>query len=249
MYRMVIAEDETIIREGLAMMVDWEKLGFEIVACFEDGVEVIEYARENEIDVVLTDVKMYEVSGLDVARWMVEYQPNVIVVIISGYKEFDYVKEAIRSNVLDYILKPIDAEEILRVFQLVKEKLDKSKKSTGRAEEKGQQKLSADHMIERAVAYIDAHICEELTVESIAENVYMSRSHFARKFKECTGNSVMDFVIARRIEKAKEMIRSGERSQKKIAAAVGYYELQYFQRSFKKYTGFTVTEYQRSIMS
>ncbi len=125
MYRMVIAEDEAIIREGLALMVDWEKLGFEVVACFEDGAEVIEYARKSAIDVVLTDVKMYEVSGLEVARWMAENQPEGIVVIISGYKEFDYVREAIRANVLDYILKPIDAEEILRVFQLVKENLDK----------------------------------------------------------------------------------------------------------------------------
>ena len=245
MYRLVIADDEFTIRSGLFRMIDWQSMGFKLTGCFEDGKDIISYVENHEVDVIFTDVEMYTVSGLEVARWIAENHPNVIVVIISGYKEFDYVKEALTVNVFDYILKPIDPDEIVRVFSKVKDKLDKENSKIKFSVEESMLLLSPEQSVERAKVYIKDHIAEELTVEKIAQSVYLSRSYFAREFKRCTGVSVMDYVIGKRMELAIEMIRNGEKSQKKIAACVGYSELKYFQSSFKKHTGYTVKEYMR----
>ena len=122
MYRLVISDDKFHIRKGLTMSIDWKLLGFSVVGCFEDGRDVITYLKNNEVDVVFTDIEMAEVSGIDLAAWIAENCPDVIVVFISGYQEFDYAKKALSSGVFDYILKPINPEEIVKVFQKVKER-------------------------------------------------------------------------------------------------------------------------------
>lgn len=250
MYQMVIADDDFATRKGLASIIDWKRLGFEVVESFEDGWDVIEYMKEHSIDVVFTDVEMYEVSGLEVARWMLENRPDVIAVIVSGYREFDYVKEALSANVFDYILKPLKPEEIENTFRKIRKKLDveKNKEVDMKLREPEEELLllpERERAIERAKEYIEKHMNGELSVEKVADSVCMSRSHFAREFKQVTGDSVMDYVIKRRMTRAEALLRKGETSQKKIALMVGYSDLKYFQRSFKKYTGYTVKEYQR----
>lgn len=247
MYRLVIADDEFAIRNGLATSIAWKELGFEVVGRFEDGRDVIKYLEKNPVDVVFTDVEMYEVSGLEVAAWVEAHCPQVIVVIISGYREFDYVRQALSVNVQDYILKPLNPEEIENVFRKVRRKLEENRPKQRIIGEQTEEKeeLPPEKLVEHAREYIESHIAEDLSVEAIAGKVYLSRSHFAREFKRLTGESVMDYVIKRRMERAIAMMRNGEESQKKIAAAVGYDDLKYFQRSFKKYTGHTVKEYQR----
>lgn len=124
MYRLVVSDDEFNIRQGLTRFIDWKNLGFEVVAQFEDGKEVIEYVESNLVDVVLTDVMMFQVSGLEVAEWIARNRPNIKVIILSGYKEFDYVRKALVSNVYDYILKPVDFEEMKQVFLRLKQDLE-----------------------------------------------------------------------------------------------------------------------------
>lgn len=198
---------------------------------------------------IFTDVEMYEISGLEVAKWVADNCPGVIVVVISGYKEFDYVKEALKVNVFDYILKPINPKEIEQVFMKIRQKLDgeraKEKKPVKQSKEEARILLSPENMVKNAREYIESHIAEDLSVEKIADSVALSRSHFAREFKRLTGDSVMDYVIKVRMKHAVAMICGGETSQSKIASAVGYSDLKYFQRSFKKHTGYTVKEYQR----
>ena len=128
MYRLIIADDEVNIRRGLVQHISWEDMGFCVVDQFEDGKDVINYMMTNkEVDVILTDVQMFEVSGLEVAKWISEHNPLIKVVILSGYKEFDYVKEALGANVCDYLLKPLQKEELEKVFQKIKRELDEKK--------------------------------------------------------------------------------------------------------------------------
>lgn len=124
LYKLMIVEDESIIREGLCTFPDWKSMGFEVVANFEDGSKAIKYLNSNHIDVVLTDVKMTKVSGLELARYINENNLNISVVIISGYKDFNYAKEAIDYKVENYILKPVKFDEINNIFEKIKEKLD-----------------------------------------------------------------------------------------------------------------------------
>ena len=124
MYKMIIADDEKIIQEGLERLIDWNKLGFEIVGSFDDGEEVIECLDSMPVDVVLTDIMMTHINGIDVARYVMEEEIPCKVVFISGYKEFDLAIQAIKYGVKDYILKPSKVEDVKGVFRRIKLELD-----------------------------------------------------------------------------------------------------------------------------
>ncbi|AEE95921.1 response regulator transcription factor [Mahella australiensis] len=125
MYKVIIVDDESVIRESLANLVDWPSLGFEVAARFRDGQEAIDYITKAPVDVILTDIKMTFVSGLDVAKYVHENKLPIKVVLISGYKEFEFARQAISYNVVHYLLKPTRLSEINRIFKDIKLQLDK----------------------------------------------------------------------------------------------------------------------------
>jgi Response regulator containing CheY-like receiver domain and AraC-type DNA-binding domain len=127
MYKVIIADDERNIREGLADLINWTTLGFEVVARLEDGREALEYIDKMPVDVVLTDIKMTFVSGLELARYILEHKLDIKVVIISGHKEFEFAKQAISLGVVHYLLKPTRLNEINSVFRNIKLQLDQEK--------------------------------------------------------------------------------------------------------------------------
>jgi AraC-like DNA-binding protein/DNA-binding NarL/FixJ family response regulator len=114
-------------------------MGFELVAAFEDGRETIQYLESNPVDVVLTDIKMAEVSGTDVARFVHARRPGVRVVFLSAYREFDDAKVAIECGVQHYLLKPVRARELAQVFGAVRQELDREQEAASRASEEKRQ--------------------------------------------------------------------------------------------------------------
>lgn len=126
-YRLIIVDDEEHIREGLSDLVDWTSLGFEVVAKLEDGIQALDLLQKKEIDIILSDVKMTHLSGLELAKHVHENYPKTKMVLISGFKEFDFVKQAMTYNVINYLLKPTKLGDIRSVFQDVKNRLDKEK--------------------------------------------------------------------------------------------------------------------------
>lgn len=127
MYKLIITDDEDTILNGLSRFVNWKELGYELVALFKDGRETLDYLSENDVDVVLTDIKMNEVSGLEVAKFVYLNKSDTKVVILSGYKEFEYAKKAIEYNVEFFLTKPTDLDEISSVFKKIKTSLDAEK--------------------------------------------------------------------------------------------------------------------------
>lgn len=125
MYKLIVVDDEKVIRNGICNYIDWEGMGFNVVASFEDGKEAIEYIENNCIDVVLTDIEMAEVSGLELAKYIQEKQSRIKAVIISGYKEFEYARKAVEYGVEHYLLKPVRMEEVKEVFGKIKNELDR----------------------------------------------------------------------------------------------------------------------------
>ena len=124
MYKLVIADDEKNIREGLKNIIPWQELGFEVSAVFDDGAGVLAYIKEHHVDVILTDIKMKNVSGIDIAKHVNSIEEQPVILFISGYKEFDLAYQAMQNNVYSYILKPAKNSEIIELFKKLKEKLD-----------------------------------------------------------------------------------------------------------------------------
>jgi two-component system response regulator YesN len=122
-FRVIIIDDEAIIRHGISNYIKILRLGFDVVATFDDGKEAIEYLKNNDVDVVVTDIRMTEVSGIDVIQFVHNFKPHAKIIVISGYKDFEYTKAAIENNVMYYLTKPTRLKDISLVFQKIKEKL------------------------------------------------------------------------------------------------------------------------------
>lgn len=127
MYNLIIVDDEEIIRNGFSKFVDWNRLNIKVVELFEDGKEAIEYLKKNDVDIVLTDIKMVEKTGLDVAKFIHENKPYIKTVFISGYKEFAYAKKAIEYKVENYILKPTNFQKVNEIFKEMVKKIDEER--------------------------------------------------------------------------------------------------------------------------
>lgn len=124
MYKLIIVDDEKVIRRGIRDYIDWSGMGFTVEDIFEDGKEAMEYLADHEVDVVLADIEMAEVSGLEMARRIKESGMPQKVVIISGYKEFEYARKAVEYGVEHYLLKPVQIEEVRQVFYKIAKELD-----------------------------------------------------------------------------------------------------------------------------
>jgi len=128
LYRLIIADDERQIREGLSTVVDWTELGFEVVGVFSDGKDVMSFLQTGKADVVLTDIRMPHVSGLDVAKHICEEYKDTKVILLTGYKDFEYAKAACEYGVYHYLLKPTQLPELYDVFNKLKKQLDEHRK-------------------------------------------------------------------------------------------------------------------------
>jgi YesN/AraC family two-component response regulator len=127
MYKLVVVDDEAVIRKGMCNYIPWSEMGFKVAADFEDGKETIDYLKQNTVDVILTDIEMAQINGLKLASYVDEHKLPAKVVIVSGYKEFEYARKAVEYNVEHYLLKPIKLEEVKKVFGKIKKELDERK--------------------------------------------------------------------------------------------------------------------------
>ncbi|HML47485.1 MAG TPA: response regulator [Clostridia bacterium] len=125
MYKLIIADDEDSVREGMCTIINWSELGFEVLRVCSDGDEVLRYLEAGgEADALLTDIRMIHASGLDLAKYAMERRPEMKVVFLSGYREFEYARAAAQYNVRYYLLKPTQLSEIYRVFGEIRQALD-----------------------------------------------------------------------------------------------------------------------------
>lgn len=124
MYRILLVDDEILVRDAIKENIDWKSLDCELVGDCENGKQAIEFVQEHQVDIVLTDIFMPYVDGMELSRFLHDNYPDVVVVIFSGFGEFEYAKKAIQYGVSEYLLKPVTAMELTGVIQKMKEKVD-----------------------------------------------------------------------------------------------------------------------------
>lgn len=113
MYKVLLTDDEPFILEGLRYLINWEEYGAEIVGAAHDGLEALEFIREHEVDILITDVKMPRMSGLELIQTLKEQGYGLRYIILSGYEDFSYIKMAFNLGIENYLVKPINQEELL----------------------------------------------------------------------------------------------------------------------------------------
>jgi two-component system, response regulator YesN len=124
MYKLILVDDEEYVREGIVQEVDWEQVGFEVVDRAENGREAIELIERLLPDVVVTDIMMPFMDGMQLAEWIKERYPAIKIIILTGFDEFEYAQKAIRLHIDEYVLKPFSAQEFIDVLLKVNLKID-----------------------------------------------------------------------------------------------------------------------------
>ena len=125
MYRVIFVDDEDIEREAMAAIIPWERVDMELADMAWNGVEGLEKIRMHQPDVVITDIKMPVMNGIELIRESQKISPNTVFVVLSGYGEFEYTSQAMELGIRHYILKPCDEPQIVEVLQKVKEELER----------------------------------------------------------------------------------------------------------------------------
>ena len=129
MYKAMLVDDESLITEGLKNIIDWEKLNITVLDTAQNGKQALDKFRKNPVDIVITDINMHLVNGIDLLSQIKDINENTKFIILSGYEEFNYAKAAISIGVEAYILKPIDEDELTKVLKEIVSKLDEAKSS------------------------------------------------------------------------------------------------------------------------
>lgn len=135
MYKVLLVDDEILIREAISAKIQWNQLGFELVGECENGRDAIEVLKNTPVDVVLTDICMPYIDGMELSKYMYENLPQTAIIIFSGYTDFEYAKQAIQYKVAEYILKPVTARELSEVLDRIREKLDSERQKVQKMDE------------------------------------------------------------------------------------------------------------------
>ncbi|HLO12419.1 MAG TPA: helix-turn-helix domain-containing protein [Pseudoneobacillus sp.] len=246
----IIIDDEKHVREGLLLLAEWEKYGINTIFEASDGNEAIKLLMEHRPEIIFTDMRMPRRDGISLLKWIHSSDLPSKTIVVSGYDDFDYMRNAIYYKSFDYILKPIDPdilnETLGRAVCEWKEQMlrlpvveTQDQNGEGQNEEKNN--------IQKIEEYIRQHYQQDINLQEIAERFFLNKEYISRKFKQEFNETLTDYLTKIRIEKAKELLQNQSLKIYEIAYQIGYQNEKYFSKVFKKLMGITPNEYRSSL--
>lgn len=241
MYRLVIVDDEEKITEGIVNLFPWGEMGFEVVNAYSKGMDALHYIQNNSVDVLLSDIEMPDLNGIELCRKIQD--KNIKVIFISSYQKYEYFRSAILYQVEDYLLKPIKFEELKKCFTKIREKLDLEYGEN--TEKLPENETYYEKIIHEVENYIMEHY-RDCILEDVALHVNLSAGYLSKIFKEKSGRGFQDYLLKYRMKKACELLDDIHFKSYEVAHYVGYSNPKNFSRAFKAYFGKTPKEYRNS---
>lgn len=194
MYKLIIIDDEEKIASGMAQLFPWQNIGFEVVQVFTSARKALQYIAENPMDVVLTDIEMPDMNGLELSHRLMEY-PNIQKIFFSSYSNYEYFRAALQNGVADYLMKPVAYSALLECFEKVKARLDARS-----AVQETAPKAYYDQIVYDVQQYLKDNY-RTATLEEAAAKVSLSPAYLSRVFKEKSGTSFSELLLKTRMEK------------------------------------------------
>lgn len=255
MYKLMVADDEPLIRRGIKQLIDLSSLQIKEIYEASTGEEALKIFEEFKPEIVLMDINMPKIDGLSVAKKIKVINPNTKIAIITGYNYFDYAQTAIKIGVEDYILKPISKKDVSEIIVKLVNSLQVRKKD--REIEKVLEKIttdSQDNIAKNNYKVLIQNIVEEsytdsqFTLTVLSEKLELSSGYLSTIFKKYFGISFQDYLLQKRMEKAKLLLLTTELKNYKIAEQVGFEDVNYFITKFKKYYKITPKQYREMVL-
>ena len=259
MLKVLIVEDEAIIRKGLIHPFDWLSMECTVAGEAGNGKEGLQRILELRPDLVITDIKMPYLNGIEMVEQALKIYPFHSI-ILTSYSEFDYAKRAISLKISEYLLKPVDEAKLREIIEHVKREIRQDQvyseiiKKTKDADDirlieldvylTAEKKLN--FFVGETIKRIKNDYRQKLSIESIADELGVSPSYLSRKLKKATSQTFLDILNKYRIQKAAELLATGKDRIYEIANMTGFKEYKHFCNVFKKYTGSSPSDFMKS---
>ncbi|MCF1502323.1 response regulator [Afifella sp. H1R] len=253
---LLVADDTPIIRSTVSRVVAAEALDFANVWEAKNGSEAVELARRERPELILIDIKMPGVDGLEAAAIIKAELPRTRLIFLTAYDEFAYVQRALKIGALDYLLKPIRPAKLGELLRKLHGEIctELSASSSAADAEIARDVTSAAtpcaperDPVKRAIAFISENYADEnMSLSAVANVAHLSPSHLAHRFRECVGISYKQFLTEKRIEAAKDLLLTTDTTNEAVAEQVGYANVTNFYRLFQRETGMTPAQFRRS---
>ncbi len=233
MYRTLIVDDEQSVHQAIRALVDWNALGLRHPESAYHGVEALEMMETFRPQIVFVDMNMPRMNGADFLEQAASRYPESRFIVVSGYDSFDFARAALRHNVVDYLLKPVDEEELAAAL----------KKAVSLLPPQPEEAQTADDIADNLKKYIDEHYREEISLEFLAEQFHFSREYIGRIFRAKHGFAVYEYILQVRMKQAVELLRNPKLTLPVIADFLGYSNANYFSKAFRRFYGISPSDY------
>ncbi|WP_037289777.1 response regulator transcription factor [Saccharibacillus sacchari] len=239
---LLIVDDGQYVVEYLKHLLDWKKFGMEHVETTTNPAEARALIDSGRFNLVISDIRMPEISGLDLLEHIYESRLHTKVIFLSGYSQFDYAQKAIRFGALDYLLKPVDQRDMETAMTQATKHLQEHDPSKY---DQPEPKVSPQNVVRVIQAYIADHLGEPLSLEDLGRIVHLHPVYLSRLYKQETSENLSTHILGMRLERSARLLENSTLHVVDIARMVGYRKPQYFIKLFKERYGTTPYQYRR----
>lgn len=241
MLRLMIVEDEPLERQALRKIIS-DAFGnqIQIVEDAENGKEAIVKARKFKPDIILMDIGLPELNGLDCQKKIIEMLPSVKTIMVTAYSDFYYMQRAVQEKMVNYLLKPVRPRDLRAALENIICDLVDRESNIKKAEPAGE-----PNAIEKAVGFINNMFCSKLSLDMVADEVHLNPQYLSRVFKKQMQVGVMEYMNLKRIERAKELLVNTELPLYRIAQESGFGDAANFSKVFYKTENKRPSEYRK----
>lgn len=248
MLKVVVIEDEELVRKGIVLTMDWASMNCMVVGEAENGEEGIEAVKQYNPHIIITDVAMPRMDGIQMLTKLREMGNRAYVIILTAYSDFAYAQSAIRLGAVDYLLKPFHDGDMERAIEKVRDRIEQTVQpddAPAVTERFDLIKGDKSKYVMEALDYIAAHYKDpNIGVAAISSHVGISEGHLIHVFKKETAYTITGYLTQYRIHIAMELLKDCKLKVYEVASQVGYRDVAYFSSTFKKAVGFSPSEYQ-----
>lgn len=258
MYKVLIIDDEEIIVRGISKMMPWDKYSCEVAGSADNGRDGMELIRKVKPAIVITDICMPGMDGLAMIAAIREEFPKLQIMILTGYSEFEYAREALHLGVTRLLVKPSKMDELNEAM----ETMTKNLRSFGIGPDDEMPVVLPDgeagddsddgsdgvrsFIVRNAIDYMKENYKEKLRLEDVADHVYVSQWHLSKLLNKHTDKNFSELMNEIRVDEAKKLLKDPEYRIGDIAEMVGFMDMAHFSRVFKKVAGMSPSEYRNA---
>ena len=234
MYSLVVVDDEDLSRENIVSCFPWSDVGFQVEESFSRGKDALDYLLCNHVDVLMTDIRMPAMDGIELIRCVRKAKLPVLPVVVTAYDDFGYAQKCISLQVVEYILKPISTSTLFDVFSRLKARLDANDK----------EQLLPEELDKKIVKYISDHL-DTVTFENLVRHFSLNQYYLTSIFQSFHGKNYHEYVSLIRMEEAERLLDNTHLDIADISHRVGYANQSSFGRVFREKHGMSPGEYRK----